>query len=220
MKPYQTIPIRECAEPLVPLPATFLRVLPHPYAKLGAPYGEASPFIVREGVLKRLLQAQDYLQSAQPGWQIQLFDGFRPLAVQQFMVEYTLQGLLAAAGVERTPATEAEFMPQVYQFWAVPSPNPHTPPPHSTGAAVDVTLVDASGNPVAMGSPIDEVSERSYPDYFAIRQPEIHEHRFLLNSVLHQAGFARHPNEWWHFSYGDQLWAWLTGVTTARYGRV
>ena len=21
-------------------------------------------------------------------------------------------------------------------------------------------------------------------------------------------GFAQHPNEWWHFSYGDQLWAW------------
>ena len=36
----------------------------------------------------------------------------------------------------------------------------------------------------------------------------------------------RHPKEWWHFSYGDQLWAWLyqqanpDDLAIARYGRV
>jgi len=34
------------------------------------------------------------------------------------------------------------------------------------------------------------------------------------------AGFARHPNEWWHFSVGDQLWAWINHAPAARYGRV
>jgi D-alanyl-D-alanine dipeptidase len=34
------------------------------------------------------------------------------------------------------------------------------------------------------------------------------------------AGFARHPNEWWHFSHGDQLWAWLRGEPQAHYGRL
>jgi D-alanyl-D-alanine dipeptidase len=34
-----------------------------------------------------------------------------------------------------------------------------------------------------------------------------------------EAGFAQHPNEWWHFSHGDQLWAWRTGQTQAIYGR-
>ena len=40
------------------------------------------------------------------------------------------------------------------------------------------------------------------------------------------AGFQRHPNEWWHFSLGDQMWAWLsnqenpTHLVVARYGRV
>jgi D-alanyl-D-alanine dipeptidase len=23
------------------------------------------------------------------------------------------------------------------------------------------------------------------------------------------AGFQQHPNEWWHFSYGDQMWCYL-----------
>ena len=36
---------------------------------------------------------------------------------------------------------------------------------------------------------------------------------------METAGFAQHPNEWWHFSLGDQLWAWRTGGQTARYGR-
>ena len=49
------------------------------------------------------------------------------------------------------------------------------------------------------------------------------------------AGFKRHPGEWWHFSLGDQMWAWLhnqeyednvaiahstVAEPIARYGRV
>jgi D-alanyl-D-alanine dipeptidase len=30
---------------------------------------------------------------------------------------------------------------------------------------------------------------------------------------------VRHPNEWWHFSHGDQLWAWRSGRAAALYGR-
>ncbi|MDG2329833.1 MAG: M15 family metallopeptidase, partial [Synechococcus sp. cluster2_bin.44] len=30
-------------------------------------------------------------------------------------------------------------------------------------------------------------------------------------------GFIQHPNEWWHYSYGDQLWAWRSGAECAIY---
>ena len=33
-------------------------------------------------------------------------------------------------------------------------------------------------------------------------------------------GFAQHPNEWWHFSYGDQLWAWKNNKANALYGKI
>ena len=36
-----------------------------------------------------------------------------------------------------------------------------------------------------------------------------HKNRQILWQVMTKAGFRRHPQEWWHFSYGDQLWAWL-----------
>jgi D-alanyl-D-alanine dipeptidase len=33
-----------------------------------------------------------------------------------------------------------------------------------------------------------------------------------------EAGFAANPTEWWHFSFGDQMWAKLTGADAALYG--
>jgi len=52
MKPYQKIPIRECGEPLVPIPADkFVIPSPHAYEKLGANYRGKSPYFLRQGVL-------------------------------------------------------------------------------------------------------------------------------------------------------------------------
>ena len=234
MKPYQTVPIIECGEPLVPIPLDLFSVVdPHPYAALGAPYGERSPYYLRQAVLDRLIKAQKALQQQYPGWRIQIFDAFRSVAVQRFMVEHTFNqrvremGLLAQT---LTKAKQQEIWRQVYQFWAEPSSDPKCPPPHSTGAAVDVSVVDEIGAPLNMGSPIDEVSGRSFPTHFGhSRDPQeqkYHCNRQLLNSVMQASEFQRHPNEWWHFSQGDQMWAWLSnqrkGNTdlTARYGGI
>ena len=234
VKPHYGIPITECGEPLVPIPLErFAWVSPHPYIALGAPYGDKSPFFVRQTVLERLHNAQAYLEEQRSGWRLQIFDAYRPLGVQQFMVDYTFQTVVAEAGLDSTTLTEAErqtILQQVYEFWAPPLIDPATPPPHSTGAAIDLTLVDQTGNPVEMGSAIDQLSSRSYPNYFAIgmdiEEQRYHAHRQLLYESMQAAGFLRHPKEWWHFSYGDQLWAWLyqqanpDDLAIARYGRV
>jgi zinc D-Ala-D-Ala dipeptidase len=232
MKPYQRIAIVESHDPLVAIPATgFDLVSPHPYAKLGAPYGDKSPFYLRQGVLDRLQQAQQQLQQLRPGWRIQVFDAYRPVPVQQFMVDHTLQQVLADRGLTHpNPAQHEAALNQVYQFWARPNWDPLMPPPHSTGAAVDITLVDDQGRELDMGCPIDELSSRSHPDHFVGLADPVAEqadrHRQLLNFCMGQAGFQRHYHEWWHFSWGDQLWAWLAGraqadrAFTACYGRV
>ena len=120
---------------------------------------------------------------------------------------------------------------EVGRFWAPPSDDPATPPPHSTGAAVDLTLAGADGEPLDLGSPIDAIGAVSEPDHFAgvareASDPELrnqaalfNQRRDLLAAVMLEAGFAQHPNEWWHFSRGDQLWAWRTGDNKAIYGR-
>ncbi|MBW4516935.1 MAG: D-alanyl-D-alanine dipeptidase [Timaviella obliquedivisa GSE-PSE-MK23-08B] len=229
MKLYQQVPIQECGESLLPIPIyQFAAEQPHPYVRLGAPYGERSPYYLRQGVLERLLQAQHFLQIEYPNWRIQIFDAYRPIAVQQFMVDYTLAQTVQARGLHLWDLTETqrqEFLEEVYEFWAVPNLNPAMPPPHSTGAAIDVTLVDGEGA-IAMGSPIDEMSPRSYPDYFrdSLSNRTFHHNRQILKQAMIKAEFRQHPKEWWHYSHGDQLWAWLGNQASespliAQYGR-
>jgi D-alanyl-D-alanine dipeptidase len=228
MKPYRQLPIEECHEPLVPIPLELFAIeTPHAYVKCGADYGNKSPYYLRQGVLDRVILASNYLQSLHPGWRILIFDAYRPVAVQQYMVDYTFAQTIASRGLklDRLSPSEIEgIWQEVYRIWAIPSFDPATPPPHSTGAAIDVTLVDEGGKEIDMGSPIDEMSDRSLPDYF-IDAPAYHNSRQLLLQVMTHAGFLRHPSEWWHFSIGDQLWAWLKNrddspSVTAYYGGV
>ncbi len=217
MEAHQQIPIEDCGESLITIPTTeFAFETPHPYQKLGAPYGEVSPYCLRESVLEALLQAQQQLQMHQPHWQIKIFDAYRPIAVQQFMVDYTFQTLWQQQFPQQaslSPEQHKTLMEQVHQFWAQPSENPKTPPPHSTGAAIDITLVNEKGETLEMGSAIDELSPRSYPNYYqdstSATDQLYHQRRELLKAVMTEAGFRQHPKEWWHFSLGDQRWAWL-----------
>lgn len=238
MKPYKLIPIQDCREPLVEIPPQIPRETPHPYLKLAAPYGDRSPYWLRQGVLEKLLLAQAKLDQIQPDWNIQIFDAYRPIAVQQYMVNYTFEQMLQAENLSASllsPDQHQALLQEVYRFWAEPSLDPKTPPPHSTGAALDVTLVDQAGLPVKMGSPIDEMSPRSYPDHYVMLESAsepasaqtFHQNRLLLRQAMTSAGFEQHPQEWWHFSWGDQLWAWLVSQRqgnplntepTARYG--
>ncbi|MFM7360804.1 MAG: M15 family metallopeptidase [Cyanobium sp.] len=228
LRPWSPIPIHDCGEPLEDLPTSLLRLEPHPYQALGAPYGAGSPFRLRRGVIERLLAAQEDLQSQEPSLRLAIFDGWRPLAVQRFMVRHALEQECARRGLDPDhPCSELEEVRRlVGRFWAPPSEDPATPPPHSTGAAVDLTLADGEGRPLAMGGEIDALGPVSEPAHYAApaaSEPDSeaarwHQRRQLLRDCLGRAGFAQHPNEWWHYSHGDQLWAWRTGGGAARYG--
>ncbi len=214
------VPIDDDGEPLVSLETGQLSLAePHPYQALGAPYGGLSPWALRRSVAERLFAAQELLAAERPGWRLHILDALRPVAVQAFMVEWTDRQLARDA-----PHLDAAArMQRVLQFWAMPSEDPASPPPHSTGAAVDLTLVDANQREVDMGSPFDEPTERSFPNHFASATDDggrrAHESRQLLFRLMSAVGFRRQPREWWHFSYGDQAWAAENGAPAARYGR-
>ena len=234
MKPYHQIPIKDCGERLIAIPLdSFSLKLPHPYVKLGAEYGNTSPYSLRQGVVKALLSAQFLLEKRYPQWKIQIYDAYRPVGVQQYMVNYTFDSLRKSLNLreEQLSAQQRQDLwSKVYQLWAAPSLDKTMPPPHSTGAAIDVTIVDERGKALDMGGEIDELHERSHPNYYLSDRDgdsqQYHFYRQLLNRVMTNAGFRRHPEEWWHFSLGDQMWAWLynqnnpTDKVIARYGRV
>jgi len=236
MQSYRSVPIVECSEPLVDIPrSAFAFVEPPPYVALGAPYQGASPWRLRRRVLAALLDAAKLLAARQPGWRLKLFDAHRPVPVQAFMVwrEFRQQAELrgrSLAGFDspadlsaRDPQLYSALAATVFTFWGVPSEDPRTPPPHSTGAAIDLTLEDANGQELDMGCPIDETTERAYPQHFADAGTPalrtIHANRILLNGVMTAAGFSRHANEWWHFSLGDQMAVHARGEPFAIYGR-
>jgi D-alanyl-D-alanine dipeptidase len=234
LRPWSPIPIADNGEPLEELPAALVQLEPHPYVAVGAPYGEqASPFRLRRGVIERLLAAQQHLQQLHPQLRLAVFDAWRPLAVQAYMVQHAIGAECERLGLDPSqpgPALEA-VVAEVGRFWAPPSADPRTPPPHSTGAAVDLTLIDGDAQPVAMGSEIDAIGAVSEPDHWLQQAQALppgtardqalawHRQREALRAAMLQAGFAQHPNEWWHFSHGDQLWAWQQQQPLAIYGR-
>lgn len=95
-KTRKDIPIKECHEALAPIPmdGTFAFFSPHPYEALGAPYGDVSPFSLREGVLFSLMEASKSLHKIHPGYRLRIFDAYRPIEVQAFMVDYVADGFL------------------------------------------------------------------------------------------------------------------------------
>lgn len=227
MKPYRSHPIHECGEPLVSLAGRgFFLTTPHPYQAFGAPYGADNPWTARRSVVDALSQALLSLQQRQPDWTFRIFDAYRPCAIQSFMVRHEFLSLSGGRCPESMPFEEAQpLWEKTYRIWAEPSEDPGSPPPHATGAAIDLTLCTRQGVDVDMGSPIDENSDRSLPDHFLEKDPERHRHRLILLEALQSAGFERHPEEWWHFSLGDQMWAYTrkqkepSQPPIARYGR-
>ena len=81
---------------------------------------------------------------------------------------------------------------------------------HSFGMAVDVTLVDALGRELDMGTGFDDLSELSHPALEAAHLARgdldhLHvENRKLLREAMAHAGWRGINSEWWHFDGGDR----------------
>ena len=91
---------------------------------------------------------------------------------------------------------------------------------HSFGMAVDITLVDSRGSELDMGTPFDDLSERSHPALedamlarFELTASQIG-NRTTLREAMQQGGFKAISSEWWHFDCGDR------DVVRAEYTRI
>ena len=81
---------------------------------------------------------------------------------------------------------------------------------HSFGMALDITLLDADGVELDMGTGFDDMSELSHPALeegfvLAGRLTEAQvANRCLLREAMLAAGFLGIKTEWWHFDCGDR----------------
>jgi len=145
---------------------------------------------------------------------LHLVEGYRPPDVQAALYEAHRRRLLQdLPGID-----SAESHRLASRFVAPPSVAAHP-----SGAAVDVTLVDAAGRPLDMGTAVDATPEDSDGACY-LDAPGISTHaranRQLLAASLRTAGFVNYPTEWWHWSHGDRYWAFVTRAPAALYGGV
>jgi D-alanyl-D-alanine dipeptidase len=162
-------------------------------------------------------------RAGEAGLELFLFDAWRPRAVQAYFHDIWMPQELQ----RRDPGlTGAALMEEVQRYWSAPSDDAGSPAPHATAAAVDLTLRWKDGEMLWMGSLFDDVTalanrdrfENLAPENFSFSDQEARANRRLLHWLMVEEGFAGHPDEWWHFSWGDQLWAALTGAAAAHYG--
>jgi len=85
---------------------------------------------------------------------------------------------------------------------------------HQAGAAVDITLATLNRRPLDMGTDINEKATPLTMTASPVAE-NIRKNRDILISALAKVGLENYPDEWWHFSYGDRLWAEVTGQTQA-----
>lgn len=164
----------------------------------------------RKTVAEMLCKAQSYLP---PGYHLEIQDAYRSGESQRMLFRLLCEELK----LKRPEWTEPELLEHTNEF--VADPYIKAPPPHTTGGAVDVTLVDDSGAKIDMTSPC-EWDEITAPTSFPGISKEARRNRRILITAMSKAGFSNYIGEWWHWSYGDSAWAVRIGRDRAIYVRV
>lgn len=183
--------------------------------------GATPQLLARRSVGDMLTRANAILGLAE--LELYVFDAWRPTEVQIYFHDVWMPTELK----RRNPALSGSALIEtVERYWAAPSSDENSPAPHATGGALDLTIRWIGSDQLWMGSIFDDVTGIAHRDHFEIESAaepsysdeEARANRRLLHWVMSDAGFAGHPDEWWHFSWGDQLWSALTGTASAYYG--
>jgi D-alanyl-D-alanine dipeptidase len=129
------------------------------------------------------------------GLVIKAFDCYRPVrAVENFM--HWARNLTDTAG-------KAEFYPDVDKRTLFRDGYIASHSGHSRGSTIDLTLARADGHELAMGTPFDFFSSKSWTADPTI-SAEQHANRMVLAAAMHRRGFRGYDKEWWHFTLRDE----------------
>lgn len=204
------IAIVESNEPLKTIPNNKnLKQFPI-YSDYNVPYA-MDVCVARHSVIQKLQQAADLLPDHLG---IVVLDAWRSRTVQQGVRDQIAEIIK----IKYQDLNLAEQQHLLSQFAAPVSPDFVSP--HLTGGSVDITLFEIeTGDWLDMGADFDEPTERSYTHFYeAYPEHPACNNRRLLYSVMTQVGFTNLPTEWWHFDYGNPLWAHYNQQSHALYG--
>ena len=140
-------------------------------------YKDLREAYLHKDAIAPLLKAQQILRTKHPEYSLIIFDAARPMHIQQQMWN-VVKGTKQQNYVSN-PARGGGM--------------------HNYGLAVDISIADAQGDTIPMGTKVDHLGREAHTDYTAI-SPEALQNRRLLISVMREAGFRSLPTEWWHFN--------------------
>jgi zinc D-Ala-D-Ala dipeptidase len=157
------------------------------FTKAVVPGYQAAECILAEPAAQALSAAADRLASQ--GYALKVLDCYRPAkAVRHFAA-------WAAAGAGADP----DHHPRVRRNRLVAEGYIARRSGHSTGYAVDLTLMDAEGADLDMGTPFDFFDPKAHTKSKAIDTAAAKRRRLLVRAMT-EAGFVNYRREWWHFS--------------------
>lgn len=90
---------------------------------------------------------------------------------------------------------------------------------HQTGGAIDVSLCDKKGKDFDMGTEYLEMGSQTLTNSHKISK-EARRNRRILYRALTSQGLQNYPAEWWHYCYGDRMWATYQRKDHAIYGLI
>ena len=195
--------------PLVEIPSDACFEAGLEYTKLGMEHA-TDKCLVRKEVYEKLILAHSFLPE---GYRFYIYDAWRPFLLQEELYRDYSEKVIRQFHLKNAP--EEEQLKMIAAFVSVPRKDSDYPPVHTTGGAVDLTIVDAQGRFLDMGSGFDEISERSNTVYYeehpeeANAKPICGNRRLLYNAMM-KAGFTNLPSEWWHYDFGDRFWAYYS----------
>ena len=209
------IPIIECGEPLIDLrDQNIIAFGPPPERPDNVCYTK-----MRKTVYDKLCEAQAMLPK---GIRFCLYEGWRSLKLQGELFE-TMYANNQKSYPQMSPDELFIETTKLISPILLPDGIPNIPP-HSTGAAIDVYLIDSHGKLLDMGMPLNQWSfdtgallSQTYSAYIS---EEARKNRAIMMKVLSDVGFTNYPHEYWHWSYGDRYWAYQTKATHAIYNSV
>lgn len=174
---------------------------------------------VRYTVYQKLLQAQKTLPN---NLRFCLYEGYRSLNLQKKLFNDRYEVIK-----NKNPHWKHEQL--FYETIKLVSPlinldGSHNIPPHSTGGAIDIYLVDIEGNIIDMGIKVAEWMQDIDGSLSVMDSTKISigakEYRKIMSKALSSMGFINYPGEYWHWSYGDKYWAYHSNPQIALYDSV
>jgi D-alanyl-D-alanine dipeptidase len=166
--------------------------------------------VLRKSVSNFLTQASQNLPN---GYKLLIVTAYRPLWMQKKLWRARLWQM-----AKRYPLkiifNYSKWKREVGKYTSPPGGSSH-----QCSAAVDVTLIDGNGNLVDMGTALTDFGEKvnTYSEQISDKQKE---NRKILYDTMIKAGFINYPLEWWHYSYGDRMWAAYSEKMECIYGPI